>query len=897
MATVSSLPWIPNYQSFVVAPATIQRTISVATIPHPRHKGTRFCGSIWDSNIYSYQKNNCRAFASVSEASLSTLKSIRHEEYGRLLPCPAENVLPRKIEHLVVKEGGPVLDFITKALDLPPLYVADLIHFGAVYYALVCPKPPSTATPEEIKLYKEFTNPRVLRKRPSIEGKTVREAQNTFRITHIDEFVEVGTYVRVHVGGTTDNIEETCATFATRALELTTPLTTTHQIDNCTEGWYSLKFNSNHWLFVLSCVNEKTANLILFFSVVLARTKDYCSVFHRKIREKQVKKLYLALAAAYVPCGVMTHYMRPFRRAPKIISNDFIEEWNLCQLEVLECRKVPWPNALLQKEYGIEDFNWPNKEFAYECKINLLTGRTHQIRAQLAACGAPIVGDSMYMPAAIAELASPGLNPFGKYKKQFESEVDRECGIEEWAGKHGKEPGVAIGLQACQISWDEEMAMVPNCRSFILAPVSMLRTLAAATSHRHKSTSFCCSIWNSDFNFHKKNSSRAFSSDSAASLAVTSTPSSPNSMRHEEYGRLLPCPAESFLPRIEHLVVKDGGPVLDFITRALNLPPLYVADLIHFGAVFYALVCPQPPSTATPEEIKLYKEVTDPSVLRKRSSIKGKTLREAQKTFRIAHIDEFVEAGTYVRVHVRPKRFPSVVLARTKDYCSVFHRKIREKQVKKLYLALAAAYVPCGVMTHYMRPFRMAPKVVSKDFIKGWNLCQLEVLECRKVPWPNALIEKKFGIEDFNWPSKEFAYECKINLLTGRTHQIRAQLAACGAPIVGDSMYTPAAILELASPEVNPFGKYKKQFKSEADRECAIEDWAAKHGKEPGVAIGLQACQISWDEGEHLKKGRAKLYIHTMAPLNNGFTYNSMIYGKHRLSYQFYRYHKYGFQT
>ena len=44
------------------------------------------------------------------------------------------------------------------------------------------------------------------------------------------------------VGGTTDNIEETCATFATRALELTTPLKTTHQIDNCTEGWYYMKF-------------------------------------------------------------------------------------------------------------------------------------------------------------------------------------------------------------------------------------------------------------------------------------------------------------------------------------------------------------------------------------------------------------------------------------------------------------------------------------------------------------------------------------------------------------------------------------------------------------------------------------------------------------------------------
>lgn len=56
-----------------------------------------------------------------------------------------------------------------------------------------------------------------------------------------------------------------------------------------------------------------------------------------------------------------------------------IKEWILCQLEVLECRKVPWPNAGLAEKYGIQDFNWPNKESAYECKINLLTGRTHQV--------------------------------------------------------------------------------------------------------------------------------------------------------------------------------------------------------------------------------------------------------------------------------------------------------------------------------------------------------------------------------------------------------------------------------------------------------------------------------------------------------------------------------------
>ncbi|KAG5548134.1 hypothetical protein RHGRI_013734 [Rhododendron griersonianum] len=51
-----------------------------------------------------------------------------------------------------------------------------------------------------------------------------------------------------------------------------------HQINNCSEG-----------------------------CLVLARTKEYCSVFHGKIRDKKVKKLYLALAAAPLPVGVMIY--------------------------------------------------------------------------------------------------------------------------------------------------------------------------------------------------------------------------------------------------------------------------------------------------------------------------------------------------------------------------------------------------------------------------------------------------------------------------------------------------------------------------------------------------------------------------------------------------------------
>lgn len=80
--------------------------------------------------------------------------------------------------------------------------------------------------------------------------------------------------------------------------------------------------------------------------------------------------------------------------------------------------------------------------------------------------------------------------------------------------------------------------------------------------------------------------------------------------------------------------------------------------------------------------------------------------------------------------------------------------------------------------------------------------------------------------------------------------QVRAQLAAIGAPIVGDSMYMPAALAEMANPGINPFGRGRKDYTSEDKRIAVTEAWIAQHGKEPNAAIGLQASHISWDDGE-----------------------------------------------
>lgn len=79
--------------------------------------------------------------------------------------------------------------------------------------------------------------------------------------------------------------------------------------------------------------------------------------------------------------------------------------------------------------------------------------------------------------------------------------------------------------------------------------------------------------------------------------------------------------------------------------------------------------------------------------------------------------------------------------------------------------------------------------------------------------------------------------------------QIRAQFAAIGAPIVGDSMYIPSVMAKTANPSINPFDRKWKEYATEDEKMAAIEQWIAQHGKEPYAAIGLQASHISWDDG------------------------------------------------
>eukprot|EP00624_Nannochloropsis_granulata_P007592 evm.model.NODE_8589_length_8572_cov_24.797947.1 len=184
-----------------------------------------------------------------------------------------------------------------------------------------------------------------------------------------------------------------------------------------------------------------------------------------------------------------------------------------------------------------------------------------------------------------------------------------------------------------------------------------------------------------------------------------------------------------------------------------------------------------------------------------------------------------------------------VPLAKTAQGATRFWEEIRRDRVGKKYKALLTGPVPVGVLEHYMPGKiihrRPAPRAISRQPLKGWKVCQTRILSCTPISLSDldvaALLdarteegkteEKEEGARisaseneimriypSFNTsptPSSSSAstpssssvsssssissalYEVEAELITGRTHQLRAVFAAEGSPIWQDTMYSP----------------------------------------------------------------------------------------------------------
>ena len=224
-----------------------------------------------------------------------------------------------------------------------------------------------------------------------------------------------------------------------------------------------------------------------------------------------------------------------------------------------------------------------------------------------------------------------------------------------------------------------------------------------------------------------------------------------------------------------------------------------------------------------------------------------------------AKSDQSVEVGQYIRVHAEPRRFPSdkidwkativheeldflvinkpagvpvhatvdnwrqnaifcleqamgfpvyvtqrldtateglLVLAKTKWFQGQFNKLLRERTLKKTYQALVETAVPLGELVHYLLDEPYTPRKVTREPMEGWLECRLIVESC-------VAHTQGFLVE--------------ITLLTGRTHQIRAQLSDVGAPILGDTLYgskksNPWEPSEYTAPESIALRAHRLEF-------------------------------------------------------------------------------------
>ena len=147
-------------------------------------------------------------------------------------------------------------------------------------------------------------------------------------------------------------------------------------LDNAVENvLHQLSLSLRSPLHITQRLDTEVSGLL-----VLAKTKEFQRQFNQLLVDRNVKKRYLALVERTPEVGRHVHYMKPAKRSPRTVQSKGRSDWLECVLRVerVTCMSTPGEFPL----------------FAVE--IDLETGRTHQIRAQLSAVASPIVGDKLY---------------------------------------------------------------------------------------------------------------------------------------------------------------------------------------------------------------------------------------------------------------------------------------------------------------------------------------------------------------------------------------------------------------------------------------------------------------------------------------------------------------------
>lgn len=143
-----------------------------------------------------------------------------------------------------------------------------------------------------------------------------------------------------------------------------------------------------------------------------------------------------------------------------------------------------------------------------------------------------------------------------------------------------------------------------------------------------------------------------------------------------------------------------------------------------------------------------------------------------------------------------------VIAAKNAESLRVLNQKIRDRELVKLYLCLVWGRLPqkSATLTAYLEKLPDENRVIVSD---------------RKTP-ANRTIRTKYRV------LRDFADRSlvEVDLLTGRTHQIRAHFAHIGHPLLGDGKYGSNKDNKQVGMDCQALYSYKLRFKFTTPAGC-----------------------------------------------------------------------------
>lgn len=342
--------------------------------------------------------------------------------------------------HAIVDEEITIKNALRRHLCLPEDICSRLICFGAVHWSRIPPEVPDNALLPHAAAALHVREKAIEMLHSSGDLATMSQMERarlskTERVLNECKVVPMYSYIRVHmwpkrfpvfyhvdwkqrvvaqgeeyivmnkpsglpVPPTVDNILENVIMGASVALG------SQGNVNNMKGDSASM-----HGLLITSRIDQPTEGL-----VVIGRNPDFVRRFNESVTKRLMKKRYKAAVAVSperilsidtpsIPDGVLgdiKHRVRVKFRAPGLPFFTLVDDTEVSgntTENTLDCHMIVNSAVYLnedvthcvRKQYGIA-----NEDRVLELDIELVTGRTHQIRCQLSAMGLPIIGDTLY---------------------------------------------------------------------------------------------------------------------------------------------------------------------------------------------------------------------------------------------------------------------------------------------------------------------------------------------------------------------------------------------------------------------------------------------------------------------------------------------------------------------